>query len=63
MDFYSSVAQLYMSGIDFHDLTVDEALRQLLLRVKLPGSSQFIRRILKGTLIVRSPTRFSLCRV
>lgn len=47
MDFYSSVAQLYMSGIDFHDLTVDEALRQLLLRVKLPGSSQFIRRILK----------------
>ncbi len=60
MDFYSSVAQLYMSGIDFHDLTVDEALRQLLLRVKLPGSSQFIRRILKGTLIVRSPTRFSV---
>jgi hypothetical protein len=49
MDFYSLVAQRYMSGINFHNTTVDEALRQLLFRVKLPGSSQYMRRLLKGS--------------
>lgn len=50
-DFYSRTAQLYMSAIDFQNKTVDEALRALLLKVKLPGSSQLIRRILKGSSI------------